>query len=96
MYHNMKIDFQHFNVYMAVNHKSARIMDVRESFADMIYNNVNGIKAHALALKIYESEGEADYTDDEVKLVRIVAERLCVPGFIDGLNEQLYNNPNNE
>ena len=96
MYHNMKIDFQRFNVYMAVNHKSARTMDVRESFADMIYNNVNGIKAHALALKIYESEGEADYTDDEVKLVRIVAERLCVPGFIDGLNEQLDNNPNNE
>ena len=92
----MKIDFQHFNVYMAVNHKYARTMDVRESFADMIYNNVNGIKAHALALKIYESEGEADYTDDEVKLVRIVAERLCVPGFIDGLNEQLDNNPNNE
>ena len=96
MYHNMKIDFQHFNVYMAVNRKSARTMDVRESFADMIYNNVNGIKAHALALKIYESEGEADYTDDEVKLVRIVAERLCVPGFIDGLNEQLDNNHNNE
>ncbi len=71
-------------------------MDVRETFADMIYNNVNGIKAHALALKIYESEGEADYTDDEVKLVRVVAERLCVPGFIDGLNEQLDNNPNNE
>ena len=71
-------------------------MDLRETFADMIYNNVNGIKAHALALKIYESEGEADYTDDEVKLVRVVAERLCVPGFIDGLNEQLDNNPNNE
>lgn len=71
-------------------------MDVRETFADMIYNNVNGIKAHALALKIYESEGEADYADDEVKLVRTVAERLCVPGFIDGLNEQLDNNPNNE
>ena len=71
-------------------------MDVRETFADMIYNNVNGIKAHALALKIYESEGEADYTDDEVKLVRVVAERLCVPGFIDGLNEQLDDNPNNE
>ena len=71
-------------------------MDVRETFADMIYNNVNGIKAHALALKIYESQGEADYTDDEVKLVRVVAERLCVPGFIDGLNEQLDNNPNNE
>lgn len=91
-----RIDFQHFNVYLSVCHKEARPMDVRETFADMIYNNVNGIKAHALALKIYESEGEADYTDDEVKLVRVVAERLCVPGFIDGLNEQLDNNPNNE
>ena len=91
-----RIDFEHFNVYTSVSRKVARPMDVRETFADMIYNNVNGIKAHALALKIYESEGEADYTDDEVKLVRIVAERLCVPGFIDGLNEQLDNNPNNE
>lgn len=91
-----RIDFQHFNVYLSVTRKEARSMDVRETFADMIYNNVNGIKAHALALKIYESEGEADYTDDEVKLVRTVAERLCVPGFIDGLNEQLDNNPNNE
>ena len=91
-----RIDFQHFNVYLSVSHKEARPMDVRETFADMIYNNVNGIKAHALALKIYESEGEADYTDDEGKLVLVVAERLCVPGFIDGLNEQLDNNPNNE
>lgn len=91
-----RIGFQHFNVYLSVSHKEARPMDVRETFADMIYNNLNGIKAHALALKIYESEGEADYTDDEVKLVRVVAERLCVPGFIDGLNEQLDNNPNNE
>lgn len=91
-----RIDFQHFNVYLSVTRKEARPMDVRETFADMIYNNVNGIKAHALALKIYESEGEADYTDDEVKLVRTVAERLCVPGFIDGLNELLDNNPNNE
>lgn len=91
-----RIDFQHFNVYLSVTRKEARPMDVRETFADMIYNNVNGIKAHTLALKIYESEGEADYTDDEVKLVRTVAERLCVPGFIDGLNEQLDNNPNNE
>lgn len=96
MYHNMKIDFQHFNVYMAVNHKSARTMDVRESFADMIYNNVNGIKAHALALNIYNSDGESEYTDEEVRLIRMVAEQLCVPGFIDGLNEQIGNNNKTE
>lgn len=92
----MKIDFQHFIVYMAVNHKSARTMDVRESFADMVYNNVNGIKAHALALNIYNSDGESEYTDEEVRLIRMVAEQLCVPGFIDGLNEQIGNNNKTE
>lgn len=92
MYHNMKIDFKHFKVYMTVNHKSVRLMDVRESFADMLYNNVNGIKAHALALKIYNGEGCVEYTDEEVSLMSTVAERLCVPGFIDGLREQLKNN----
>ena len=91
-----KIDFKHFKIYTTVSRKAAQTVDARETFADMIYNNVNGIKAHSLAMKIYGSEGEANYTDDEVKLVRIVAERLCVPGFIDGLNEQLDNNPNNE
>lgn len=90
-----RIDFQHFKIYASISHKASHTVDARENFADMIYNNVNGIKAHALALKIYESEGEADYTDDEVKLVRVVAERLCVPGFIDGLREQLNNNQNN-
>ncbi len=62
----------------------------------MIYMNVNGIKAHALAMKIYKSEGDTEYSPEEVKMIRSVAEQLCVPGFIDGLNEQLDNNQNNE
>ena len=62
----------------------------------MIYLNVNGIKAHALAMKIYQSEGAADYSSEEVKLIREVAEKLCAPNFIDGLMEQLSNQPKNE
>lgn len=77
-----------------MSRKAAQTVDARETFADMVYKNVNGIKAHALALKIYESEGETEYSDGEVRLIRTVAERLCVPGFIDGLNEQLNNNDN--
>lgn len=91
-----KIDFQHFKIYTAVSRKAAQTVDARETFADMVYNNVNGIKAHALALKIYGSEGAAYYTNDEVRLVRMVAERLCVPGFIDGLKEQMDNNNKTE
>ena len=28
-------------------------------------------------------------TDDEIKLIQEVAEKLCTPNFIDGLQEQL-------
>ena len=62
-----KIDFKHFKIYTTVSRKAAQTVDARETFADLIYKNVNGIKAHALALKIYGSEGTAYYTDDEVR-----------------------------
>lgn len=91
-----KIDFQHFKIYASISHKASHTVDVRENFADMIYNNVNGIKAHALALKIYNCEGAIEYTDEEVNLIGTVSERLCVPGFIDGLNDQLNNNKTQE
>lgn len=87
-----KINFQQFKVYASVSRKAAQTIDAREQFADMIYTHVNGIRAHALAMKIYESEGETEYGPEEMKLIRSVAEQLCVPGFIDGLNEQIGNN----
>lgn len=90
-----KIDFQHFKIYASISHKASHTVDARENFADMIYNNVNGIRAHTLAMKIFKSDGETEYSKEEVQMIRSVAEQLCVPGFIDGLNEQL-NNPKTE
>lgn len=84
-----KINFQNFKVYADISHKATQALDAREQFADIIYKNVSGIKAYALALKIYNSEGEAEYTPDEVEIIRNVAENLCLPIFIDALNEQL-------
>lgn len=83
------INFQYFKVYASISRKASHTVDARETFADMIYNNVNGIRAHALAMKIYKSDGETEYSDDEVKLIQAVADKMCVPGFIDGLLEQL-------
>ena len=87
-----KIDFQHMKIYTGVSRKTAHTCDARETFADLIYRNAGGIRAHSLAFKIYESEGETEYSDDEIKLIQSVAEKMCVPGFIDGLNEQLTEN----
>lgn len=87
-----KINFQQFKMYASITRKNVQIIDVREQFADMIYTHVNGIKAHALALKIYNNEGETEYSEEEVRLICAIAGQWCVPGFIDGLNEQVDNN----
>lgn len=86
-----RINFKKFSVYTGVSRKEKKQGDVREGFADIIYNTANGVRAHALAMKIYQSEGETEFTDDEVKTIEQIANAQCLPGFIDGLNEQLNN-----
>lgn len=86
---DMKLDFKNFSVPASISGKAHKRGDARESFADLIYGNVNGIRAHALAMKIYKSDGIEEYTSDEVKLMEGVAERFCTPAFIDGLRAQI-------
>lgn len=84
-----KLNFKQFTIPTGISGKTSRTGDARESFANQIYLNVNGIRAHALAMKIYNSDGETEYSQDEVKLIREVAYKLCAPNFIDGLERQL-------
>lgn len=91
-----RIDFKHFPVYTSVNRKDKKVADARETFADLLYKSVNGIRSHALALKIFQSEGNTDFSADEVALIRRTAETYCLPGFIDGLYEQLETNKKEE
>ena len=91
-----KLNFQQFSAPTGVSRKNRQTGDARESFANMLYLNVNGIRAHALAMKIYNSEGEESYSPEEVKLIKEVAEKLCAPNFIDGLMEQLNNQSKSE
>lgn len=85
----VKLNFRQFTVPTGINGKNTHTGDASEDFADIIYLNVNGIRAHALAMKIYKSEGAEDYTDEETKLITSVAERYCTPAFIDGLRAQI-------
>lgn len=84
-----KINFQRFRIPAGIDRSRYQTGDARESVANMLYLNVNGIRAHALALKIYRSEGETDFTEEEVRTLREVAATYATPAFIDGLNEQL-------
>ena len=84
-----KINFQQFRIPTGIDKSRYRTGDARESVANMLYLNFNGIRAHALALKIYRSEGETEYTEEEVKTLTEVSDTYGNPAFIDGLREQL-------
>lgn len=84
-----KLNFRQFTVPAGISGKGSRTGDARESFADILYTNMNGIRAHALAMKIYKSEGAEEYTDDEIRLITFLAEKFCTPAFIDGLRAQM-------
>ena len=91
-----RLNFKEFGIYTGICRKNRQIGDARESFADLLYLHANGIRAHALALKINRSGGLRGYTGDEIVLIRETAYKYCLPNFIDGLEDQLDNNPNNE
>jgi hypothetical protein len=63
--------------------------DGRSDFAELLYSSSNGIEAHALAFKIYESTGEIEITPQQEAIIISLAERKCIPAFIDGLRKQL-------
>lgn len=86
-----RINFEQFSMPAGISNKKRIEGDAREKFADILYLHVNGIRAHALALKIYNSQGMTEFTKEEAELIKEVAEAFCVPNFIDGLYEQLEN-----
>ena len=89
----MILNFKEFKIPTGISRQKTQIGDARESFANLLYLNVNGIRAHALAMKIYNSDGEDFYSQEEVRVIKDIAEKLCTPNFIDGLTEQINNQP---
>lgn len=85
----MKIDFEHFSIPVGIGGGRWVTGDARERFADVIYNNMNGVRAHTLAMKIYKSSGCMEYSPAEICIIKNVAEHLCTPAFIDGLRAQM-------
>ena len=84
-----KIDFKNFSMRIGIAIDDTFTMDAREGFANLIYTNVNGIAALSLAQKIFKSEGEAEFDEREVEIIKKVAEEYCTPRFIDSINALL-------
>jgi len=83
------INFKEFTLPLCISHANVKTIDAREAFADLVYMNINGIAAHRLAFKIYESNGPTAFSDNEIAIISRVADSYATPAFIDGLHEQL-------
>jgi hypothetical protein len=82
-----KINFKELEVSNNISWTNTKKIDVREQFANLIYTNSNGIRAHSLAHKIYESDGDIEIDDEDLNLIKETANNLCTPIFIDAINK---------
>lgn len=84
----MKLNFKELKCYSGLSRNEETVEDVRESFANAIYDCGQGIAALELARKIYNSDGEEEYSEKEIKLIRLYS-NLGNPRFIEGLQIQM-------
>ena len=81
-----KINFSSLSVRTGIGSGQTTQLNIKESFANMLYTQVSGIAALVLAQKIYKSEGEEEYDDNEYELIMRVANSMCVPAVIEALS----------
>lgn len=82
----MRLNFKQFILFQGIDKKNALLTDVSKAIADGLYNTVQGIASHALALKIYNATGEEEYSDDEIEMLRNFSKQ-CTPAFMDSFEE---------
>lgn len=90
----MKLNFKRFKRFTSISKTSFVEVDVREVFADLIYLQTGtGIADKCLAEKIYKSDEDTDFTDEEVSRIRGHANN-CQPWFVDTLKNEIQANIN--
>lgn len=84
----MKLNLKRLEVFTNIAKTRCVVMDIREAFADLIYARGAGIKAHALALKVYNSVENTEYTEEEIEDIKRYI-TMCTPAIIDAINKQI-------
>ncbi len=95
----IKINFEDVGIYTDIEHKTMVRLDMKKKIANDLYNRGVGIEFHALALKIYNSQGETEYSKEEYELLMNYANQALSPAAIDALNTfkpKEENNNNNK
>lgn len=84
----MILNLKEIEIFENIAKTKCVVMDIREAFADLIYARGTGIKAHALALKVFNSDENTEYTEEEIELIKVYLS-MCTPAIIDAINKQI-------
>lgn len=71
-----KIDFSKFPCYTDIRRENKREFDLKYDLSNQMYLNGTGVAMGALAMKIYNSQGEEEYNEQECKLIIDFAKSL--------------------
>lgn len=83
----MKINFKQFKMYADLGKTKSFKQDVTKLLANTVYQSAPGIEALNTALKIYNSKGEEEYSDLEVRVIRACSEKRMGCIFVYALQE---------
>ena len=72
-----KINFKEFQIQENLFSDTKTLVDLREGFSNVVYKNSQGIRGLDLALKIYKSDGETEFNDDELQIIKNISE-ICI------------------
>jgi len=89
----VKINFKEIKIYKDIAKTKVAVVNIQEEVANDLYEKGQGIGFHALALKIYNADGEIELDDKEYGLLTAYANQMCTPAIIDAL-QSLGNNKN--
>lgn len=90
-----KIDLTNLEVFTDMAHTMCTRVNVKEQVANELYMHGTGLPCHALALKIYNSSGQVELSDEEYSLLMQFAEAMFSPNMIDALRNIKEQNDGN-
>ena len=89
----MKINFEKIPCYVDIRKQAKMKMNIKYDFSNALYIYGKGVAAGALALKIYNSNGEEDYTPNECQMIASFAKSELFPPILgDSIEEYILEN----
>ena len=82
----VKINFKEIKIYKDIAKTKSEVVDMQDEVANAMYEKGQGIGFHALALKIYNANGEIELDDKEYGLLMAYANQMGTPAAIDAFN----------